>query len=148
MFISPRFFVGDWYSYGFAAPGYGQHWMRYYDDALLIDDRGYVYDMVPGVNWGDDRFDDDDDDGIYDDDGWYPDDDRVTYGGSYGASYGPAIQYVPMGTTTVVIQSPPVVTKTTYVEEEVVRPAPKKVWKAKKSWKPRKVWKPKPQCRC
>lgn len=48
---SPRFTVNDWRDYGLDTPGRGRRWARYYDDAVLIDDRGSVYDCVYGVNW-------------------------------------------------------------------------------------------------
>lgn len=53
--VAPRFYVSDWNTYGFAAPGAGQYWSRYYDDAVLIDGRGQVVDTRPGVDW--DRYD-------------------------------------------------------------------------------------------
>ena len=136
VFISPGFQVQDWRSYGLAQPGSGQYWMRYDDDALLLDGRGYVHETVPGVGW---RDDDHGDEGA-----WYPDD-AVTCCGDDRLSYAPAVHYVLVGTTTVIIQQPAVVTRTSYIEEDVVRPAPRK---AKRSWKRAKVWKPRAQCRC
>lgn len=53
--VTPRFYVTDWNRYGFAAPAQGQYWTRYYDDAVLIDGRGEVYDVVGAVDW--DRYD-------------------------------------------------------------------------------------------
>jgi hypothetical protein len=94
-FVSPTFIVGDWYAYGLPDPGYGRNWVRYYDDAALIDERGYVYETARGVDW------DRDDDGF-----GYPPYRRV--------------YRMPAGTTTVIVQSAPVVTTTTtttYVEE-------------------------------
>lgn len=58
---APSFFIGDYASYGLGAPPYGYNWSRYYDDAVLIDAHGRVYDSVSGVDW--DRYDD----GAYDD---------------------------------------------------------------------------------
>ena len=49
--VAPRFYVNDWSRYGFRAPAAGQYWTRYYDDAVLIDGRGEVYDTVGGVEW-------------------------------------------------------------------------------------------------
>ncbi len=69
---APRFYVGDWSNYGLAQPPYGYNWARYYDDAVLIDSRGSVYDTMSGIDW--DRADTD----------GYGD----GYGGGYGASYG------------------------------------------------------------
>ncbi len=138
-FVSPTFFVSNWWTYGLAEPGNGRNWVRYYGDAVLIDDRGYIYDTAPGVDW--------DDEGPGPDDDFYDryDDDAVSWGwgAHYGRSYAPAVYYVPIGgTTTVIVQSPPVVTTTTtYVDEEVVRARPK-------AWKPRRAWKPRPKCVC
>jgi len=52
---APRFYVNDWQTYGFRAPAAGYTWVRYYDDAVLVDGRGSVYDSVPRVDW--DRYD-------------------------------------------------------------------------------------------
>jgi Ni/Co efflux regulator RcnB len=49
--VNPSFFVSNWGSYGLSQPSYGYNWSRYYDDAVLTDPRGYVYDYRPGVNW-------------------------------------------------------------------------------------------------
>ncbi|OYW23624.1 MAG: hypothetical protein B7Z43_02545 [Sphingomonas sp. 12-62-6] len=51
--IAPSFFIGNFASYGLAPPPYGYHWSRYYDDAVLIDDRGRVHDSVQGIGWDD-----------------------------------------------------------------------------------------------
>jgi hypothetical protein len=51
--IAPSFFIGNFASYGLAPPPYGYHWSRYYDDAVLIDDHGQVYDSVQGIGWDD-----------------------------------------------------------------------------------------------
>jgi Ni/Co efflux regulator RcnB len=48
---SPRFHVNDWQAYGLAQPPGGYRWVRYYDDAVLIDGRGSVYDTEFGVDW-------------------------------------------------------------------------------------------------
>lgn len=52
---APRFQVTDWRDYGLAEPPVGYRWARYYDDAVLLDARGTVYDTEFGVDW--DRFD-------------------------------------------------------------------------------------------
>jgi Ni/Co efflux regulator RcnB len=49
--VSPRFHVTDWQSYGLAQPPVGYNWARYYDDAVLIDQRGSVYDTEYSVDW-------------------------------------------------------------------------------------------------
>ncbi|WP_343525682.1 RcnB family protein [Sphingomonas sp.] len=48
---SPRFGVSDWAVYSLPQPPVGYHWTRYYDDAVLIDQRGAVYDSVDGIDW-------------------------------------------------------------------------------------------------
>lgn len=62
--FSPQFYIGNWQAYGFAAPGDDQRWVRYYDDAYLIDGGGRVLDERYGVEW--DRYGEEwgDDDGI------------------------------------------------------------------------------------
>jgi Ni/Co efflux regulator RcnB len=49
--FAPQFYIGDWGSYGFSAPGDDQRWVRYYDDAYLIDGGGRVMDERYGVDW-------------------------------------------------------------------------------------------------
>ena len=49
--ISPSFYIGNWATYGFAAPSAGYGWSRYYDDAVLTDRYGRVVDYVPNYNW-------------------------------------------------------------------------------------------------
>jgi len=153
--VSPRFFVTDWYGYGLGRPGYDQNWVRYYDDAYLIDRRGMVYDSVYDIDWDHDGYgpapeygggyDEDYGDLAYDDD-------SVTWGGRpqlpHAVPPRGQVYYVPPGTT-VIIQQPTMVKTTTYVEEEVIRPASrKKAWKAKPRAK--RAWKakPRPQCFC
>lgn len=43
--------VRSWQMYGFPQPPQGDRWIRYYDDALLIDGGGRVYDSRPGWDW-------------------------------------------------------------------------------------------------
>jgi len=47
----PQFQVRNWRMYGFPQPFAGGRWIRYYDDALLIDGYGRVYDSRPGWDW-------------------------------------------------------------------------------------------------
>ena len=49
--IAPSFGIADWSSYGLGQPPAGYGWTRYYDDAVLIDGNGRVYDCVSGVDW-------------------------------------------------------------------------------------------------
>ena len=48
-----QFWIGDYAGYGLSSPPYGYHWSRYYDDAVLADDGGRVWDSVSGVQWND-----------------------------------------------------------------------------------------------
>ena len=64
--FAPTFFINDYGAYGLGAPPQGYNWTRYYDDAVLVDGSGHVYDSVTGVNW-DGR--DDGPDVAYDDHG-------------------------------------------------------------------------------
>lgn len=52
---SPRFGIDEWSTYGLSQPANGYRWMRYYDDAVLVDAGGSVYDTVGGLDW--DRYD-------------------------------------------------------------------------------------------
>jgi Ni/Co efflux regulator RcnB len=53
--IAPRFYISNWQNYGLAQPLSGYNWVRYYDDAVLVDGRGSVYDTRYSVDW--DRYD-------------------------------------------------------------------------------------------
>lgn len=69
--VAPRFYITNWQAYGLTQPSNGYNWVRYYDDAVLIDARGSVYDTRNGIDW--DRYDD----------GYYAADDRVYADGGY-----------------------------------------------------------------
>jgi Nickel/cobalt transporter regulator len=71
--VQPSFYIPNYSYYGFAQPSAGYGWSRYYNDAVLTDRYGRVYDSVYDVNWDGygDRYDD-----RYDDDGYYDRDDR------------------------------------------------------------------------
>ncbi|HEX8063253.1 MAG TPA: RcnB family protein [Allosphingosinicella sp.] len=74
-FRGRQFFVNNWQMFGFPAPMPGGHWVRYYDDALLIDADGRVMDSRYGWDWdrSGDRMAYDDggyDDEAYGDDGY------------------------------------------------------------------------------
>jgi len=49
--VAPRFYVTDWQSYGLSRPVPGYNWVRYYDDAVLVDARGSVFDTRYGLDW-------------------------------------------------------------------------------------------------
>jgi len=53
--FTPGFFINDYSYYGLGTPPVGYNWSRYYDDAVLVDGRGRVFDSVQGVDW--DRYD-------------------------------------------------------------------------------------------
>lgn len=50
---APQFYVGNYASYGLSQPPYGYQWSRYYDDAVLTDGNGRVWDTARGVEWND-----------------------------------------------------------------------------------------------
>lgn len=49
--LDPAYTVGDWQTWGLSQPGAGQRWVRYNDDAALIDTHGHVSDVRYGLNW-------------------------------------------------------------------------------------------------
>lgn len=59
-----QFFIDNWRVYGFSDPGPDGRWVRYYDDACLIDRDGRVRDCRYDMDW--DRYGEEwgDDDGI------------------------------------------------------------------------------------
>lgn len=163
--VAPGFFINDYETYGLATPPAGYNWSRYYDDAVLVDRRGQVWDAVDGVEW--DRYDDGyHGGGAYADDGYYGDRSQYRERHDYGVEFAPPREvvqsngysttsystgyrqdgyvsggywYPPATQTVVTVASAPVTTTTTtteYVETRHV--APRRVWKAKKvAWKPR-----------
>ena len=66
--IAPSWYVTNWQGYGLPQAPSGYTWSRYYDDAVLIDGRGSVYDSIGGVDW--DRYDGTDVDYSYQDNGY------------------------------------------------------------------------------
>ncbi len=65
--VQPSYYISNYSTYGFPAPQPGYGWSRYYDDAVMTDRYGRVYDSRSNVDW--DRYDGgyDDSDGYYDD---------------------------------------------------------------------------------
>ncbi len=49
--IGGSFGISDWSSWGLSRPPYGYGWIRYYDDAVLADRSGRVWDSVSGIDW-------------------------------------------------------------------------------------------------
>lgn len=49
--LSPDFYIGDYTAYGLSLPPQGYNWYRYYDDAVLLDGRGKVWDSRGGLDW-------------------------------------------------------------------------------------------------
>ena len=47
----PQFQINNWQMYGFANPGPDGRWIRYYDDAYLIDHDGRIRDTREGLDW-------------------------------------------------------------------------------------------------
>ncbi|CAN5329392.1 hypothetical protein BH09PSE3_BH09PSE3_03490 [soil metagenome] len=76
--IAPDYFLGDYDRYGLSRPATGFGWSRYYDDAVLTDQWGRIYDWRDDVNWTDgdsggnrgDYRDGGSDRGGWDRDGW------------------------------------------------------------------------------
>ena len=54
--FGPQFQIRHWGMYGFPQPFAGGRWVRYYDDALLVDRDGRVHDGRYGMDW--DRYGD------------------------------------------------------------------------------------------
>lgn len=54
--VAPSFYVSDWQRFNLWAPQPGHGWIRYYDDAVLVDRYGQVVDTREGIDW--DRSDD------------------------------------------------------------------------------------------
>ncbi len=152
--LSPTYYVSDWGNYGLTAPGNGYRWVRYYDDAVLIDERGNIMDARYGLDWGprgsagkgprldyDTGYDDGYDDGYSDASA----DSAPRLGGGadgrYAFSNGSVIYAAP-GVTTVVVQSAPVVTTTTTYEDVVYRPVKSK-WRSS-----HRATRQRPHCDC
>ncbi|HEX7782644.1 MAG TPA: RcnB family protein [Sphingobium sp.] len=49
--VQPGFYIANYGAYGLPAPGYGYGWSRYYDDAVLTDQYGSVYDSRSDIQW-------------------------------------------------------------------------------------------------
>jgi Ni/Co efflux regulator RcnB len=52
VYYGPRYVIGDPWRYHLPRPGFGQQWVRHYNDVLLVDTRrGTVIRVVPGFYW-------------------------------------------------------------------------------------------------
>jgi Ni/Co efflux regulator RcnB len=73
----PQFQIQNWNRYGFSQPIHGSRWIRYYDDALMVDQYGRVLDGRYGMNWDNHA------------DQWAYDDQGIPYygNGDYGDDY-------------------------------------------------------------
>lgn len=141
----PRFHVMNWGRYGLPQPMHGGRWVRYYDDALMIDPYGRIHDGRWGMSW-DDHADQwsHDDRGIpaYAHDGYR---DGRHYGRPglhpYPQPYGhgqPPYAHPGYGygggmvvTETTVTTSPTVITETVY--EDVIQSAPREAYRKRKA---------------
>jgi Ni/Co efflux regulator RcnB len=76
--FGPQFHIRHWGAYGFPEPFEGGRWVRYYDDAYLIDRDGRVHDGRHDMDWdryGEDWDEDDRGVPVYVGDGDYETDD-------------------------------------------------------------------------
>jgi Nickel/cobalt transporter regulator len=51
MWFGPQFHVSNWQVYGFPAPPADHRWVRYYNDAYLVDRNGRIVDTRQGLDW-------------------------------------------------------------------------------------------------
>ncbi|MEG8219215.1 RcnB family protein [Sphingomonas sp. HH69] len=65
--ISPTYYIANYGAYGLPAPAYGYGWSRYYDDAVMTDRYGRVYDSRSNIDWDRNEGGYGPDDGTYDD---------------------------------------------------------------------------------
>ncbi|MFZ2997787.1 RcnB family protein [Sphingobium sp.] len=83
--VSPNYYIANYGAYGLPTPAYGYGWSRYYDDAVMTDRYGRVYDSRSDVAW--DRYE-----GGYGPDGDYDErDERRGDNGVGGAAIGAVV---------------------------------------------------------
>ena len=146
----PSLTVSDWQAWGLGAPGQGMRWIRYYDDAVLVDADDRVVTARGGIPWDAPRQGGygyhagyGDDHGGMGGPGWHhppiapgrttyragPDTvvttqviapPPIVYGGGYAPGYGAGYGYGYAGAGTTVIVTPGVVTTTTTTTTERV----------------------------
>ncbi|WP_162527234.1 RcnB family protein [Sphingomonas solaris] len=51
LFVEQPYRVDDWIGYGLPVPPTGARWIRYFNDAVMIDESAMVIDAVPGIDW-------------------------------------------------------------------------------------------------
>lgn len=51
LWFGPQFQINNWQMYGFSNPGPDGRWVRYYDDAYLVDREGRIRDSREGLDW-------------------------------------------------------------------------------------------------
>ncbi len=137
--MDPRFEIHDHGRYGLYQPMYGGRWLRYYDDALLVDPYGQVIDGEYGIAWdqhGPDWRHDDrgipehsgvDEDYVDDRDYAHGDDDYDAYGErQYPSAYDhrPS-QAGPIVITETTVTTAPTVQEKVWYEEVPARKAPR-----------------------
>ena len=49
--FGPQFNIANWSAYGFTDPGADRRWIRYYDDAYMIDRTGQIVEVRNGFDW-------------------------------------------------------------------------------------------------
>lgn len=104
--VNPSYYIVNYSNYGFQAPQQGYQWVRYYDDAVLTDPRGYVVQAQPNVQWenyGDSYADAEYGESVVVDDNMAWEEDGSVYAGNgptpapYGTTYEePAYVYQPV----------------------------------------------------
>jgi Ni/Co efflux regulator RcnB len=104
--VNPSYYIVNYSNYGFQAPQQGYQWVRYYNDAVLTDPRGYVVQAQPNVQWenyGDTYADAEYGESVMVDDNMTWEEDGSVYAGNgptpapYGTTYEePAYVYQPV----------------------------------------------------
>lgn len=79
--VQPNYYISNYSAYGFPTPAAGYGWSRYYDDAVMTDRYGRVYDTRSDVDW-------DRDGGYFDDEGYRDRRDNGVGGAAIGAVVG------------------------------------------------------------
>lgn len=126
IFGSSDYAIPDWQAYGLTPPGPRRRWVRYYDDAVLIDSGGTVIDAVPAIDW--------DDRGSGVGGGWHGGDGMAGYPAPIidhrGPGPAPQVRYGPDGAMTIVITTAPSVATTTTTTTTSYTTARKRAWRA------------------